>query len=577
MKTITPLSYVNQAMNDFERYFIEKIKDGKIAKIDINDKSRYILFLSIGNPHIRARVFKVVTSDFAKGVSQLRQKVIQLVQKAHVDPYWIKMDVVNKIVAHSFEELELNISKTRKNYFRSGIAFDSDFHLAFLEQEINGNAMIKNKRGEPLQLDEENINQYVKRNFKNRSVFTKKRYYHQPVYTFNTVSVFKEVENPQLLELYTGELTNGIRKINHILEATVELIKKSTYFLMNQIQESGQFHYGYFAAFGKRIGTYNILRHSSSLYSMLEGYEVLKDEQIIHAVEKGMDYLIREAIVYQEQHSEEIAYVVDYANHQEIKLGSNATAILAMTKYMEVTNSHKYLDIAQALARGILKMKTPSGGFIHVLSYPSFEIKDIHRIIYYEGEAILSLLRLYKVDKKNLWLYEVKQTFDYFVAHDYWKYHDHWLSYATNELILYAPEDRYFIFGLKNCNDRLSFIYHRETTYPTFLELTMAAYKMIDQIKKLNREYLLQYIDEPLLEKTIDKRAEYQRVGFFYPELAMYTKNPGLIVGAFFIRHHSFRVRIDDVEHYLSGYCQYLQYRIPKMNDSSSTDDKAVL
>ncbi|MCJ7843092.1 hypothetical protein MUB24_19865 [Lederbergia sp. NSJ-179] len=572
MKTITPLSYVNQAMSDLEGYFIEKIKDGKIAKIDINNKSRYIIFLSVGNPNIRARVLKVVTNDFSKGVSQLRQKAIQLVQKVNIDPRWIKMDVVNKIETLSLEELELKISKTRKNYFRSGIAFDADFHLAFLEQEIHGNAMIKNKKDEPLQLDEMNINQYLKRNFKNRSVFTKKRYYHQPVYTFNTMSVFKELENPQLLELYNGELTNGIRKIKHMKEETKELIKGATYFLVNQVQESGQFHYGYFAAFGKRIGTYNILRHSSSLYSMLEGYEVLKDEQIIHAVEKGMDYLIREAIVYQEHHAEKIAYVVDYANHQEIKLGSNATAILAMTKYMEVTNSHKYLDIAQALARGILKMKTPSGGFIHVLSYPTFEIKDIHRIIYYEGEAILSLLRLYKVDKNDLWLNEVKHTFDYFIAHDYWKHHDHWLSYATNELILYAPEDQYFIFGLKNCDGRLSFIYHRETTYPTFLELTMAAYKMIDQIKKRNRKYLLKHVDETFLEKTIDKRAEYQRVGFFYPELAMYTKNPSLIVGTFFIRHHSFRVRIDDVEHYLSGYCQYLHYRIPKMRNPLSAD-----
>lgn len=363
-----------------------------------------------------------------------------------------------------------------------------------------------------------------------------------------------------MVHLYNGELTNGIRKVDSLETETKNLIEKSTYFLVNQVQLTGKFNYGYFSAFAKQIGTYNILRHSSSLYSMAEGYGVIQDKKIIQAVEKGIDYLIREAVVYKDR--EDIAFVVDHANEKEIKLGSNATAILAMTKYMEVTNSKKYIDIAQALARGILQMRTPSGGFIHVLTYPSFEIKDLYRIIYYEGEAIFSLLRLYAIDKKQLWLQEVKKSFDYFIANDYWKHHDHWLSYAANELTMYEPEDKYFIFGLRNCNDRLKFIYHRETTFPTFLELTMAAYKMVDTIKKLNKAYLLEHIDEDFLEQTIDKRAEFQRVGFFYPELAMYKKDPSLILDGFFIRHHSFRVRIDDVEHYLSGYCQYLQHRI---------------
>lgn len=99
----------------------------------------------------------------------------------------------------------------------------------------------------------------------------------------------------------------------------------------------------------------------------------------------------------------------------------------------------------------------------------------------------------------------------------------------------------------------------------------MAAYKMINKIKELQKSELLKYIDEAFLIETIDHRAEYQRVGFFYPELAMYMKKPDLIVDGFFIRHHSFRVRIDDVEHYLSGYCQYLHERIPHLKDADLT------
>src|SRR5699024_5357840 len=164
------------------------------------------------------------------------------------------------------------------------------------------------------------------------------------------------------------------------------------------VGENGKFQYGYFSAFGKSIANYNILRHASSLYAMMEGYEIIRDEKVVQAVERGLNYLIDSAIVYKK---EDTAFVVEHANNGEIKLGSNATAILAMTKYMTVTGNDNYLEIAQALARGIIEMRLQDSSFIHVLQYLGFEIQEMNRIICYVRDDSCALLRLYALGKES--------------------------------------------------------------------------------------------------------------------------------------------------------------------------------
>ena len=57
---------------------------------------------------------------------------------------------------------------------------------------------------------------------------------------------------------------------------------------------------------------------------------------------------------------------------------------------------------------------------------------------------------------------------------------------------------------------------------------------------------------------AIYARADRQLNEYFYPEYAMYMQNPQRIVDTFMVRQDGFRVRIDDVQHNISGcylYC----------------------
>lgn len=517
-------------------------------------KKSIVLFLSIGYDKKRSTIVSTNKLSFEQAWKNIYRQADKLLKNETDKIVSLKVDWIDETEIVTIPDFIKTMTQTKKNYFRKGISFDRDFKQAFLEQEINGNAMIqidqKNRRG---YLAESNIQKYVEKHRPGMNQIDFKQVL--SVTTFTTKAVF--FENNECYLLKQGEYDNGRRDVVLDTEELKKMIISGQDYLSSLNKKSGKFVYGYFSCFDKEINYYNMLRHASTLYAMIESAELFSRDALTEAIERGLDYLANQGI--KEDKDMDAAYVIEEfkKNHFEIKLGANAAAILAFTKYMEVFQDDKYLLIAQKLAKGILNLQNEKGNFIHVLHYPSLEIKESFRIIYYDGEAAFALMRLYHLDKNEAWINAVERAFEHFIKNDYWKNHDHWLSYCTNELTRYRPLKKYFKFGLQNIHGKLGFIYNRKTTYPTFLELTLAADKMVQRLKNTKQDELLNQFDMSELRPTIHQRAEYQRNGYFYPELAMYYKNPSRITGSFFIRHHSFRSRIDDVEHYLSGYCQY--------------------
>jgi hypothetical protein len=195
---------------------------------------------------------------------------------------------------------------------------------------------------------------------------------------------------------------------------------------------------------------------------------------------------------------------------------------------------------------------------VHVLSASDLSLKERGRTIYYDGEAVFGLLRLYRHTGDPVRLATAKKSFDSFLHDDHAKAHDHWLSYSANEITAYLPEERYFRFGIENACGWLGFILNRETTYPTLLELIMAAKTMLTRLAGIPElRPLADGVDMARFRQALHYRAHYLLNGFFWPEMAMFFKKPDSINNTFFLRHHGFRARIDDVQHYLSGLIAY--------------------
>ena len=510
------------------------------------------LFLSLGNPKIKAEVtqFKkprYFQNDIMKQIQRFKSKTGEL-------PEWVRIDAVTGREKILYDDLKLEMESIRRNYIPFGMSLDGSSTMTFLPEEINANAFLK-PTGEKsfIELSESNINAYLKRTRKSKRAFRHRMFYGKTVEKFTTAGFF--IDDDVVFELVGEGMDRGLRKVKNIHDELDQLITTSTEFLASEIKDNGKFIYGYFSHFDREINFYNNLRHASSTYAMIEGLKYLN--RSVTVARKPINYLIKNKLI---KRDDDTYFVYDDTNDMnEIKLGQNAAFILALTEYLTVEDAKQYLTVAQKLANGILymidfdKLETT-----HVLHYPSLALKQKYRIIYYDGEAALALLRLYQIDGNEKWLNAVKKLFEMFIKKDYWKHHDHWLGYCTNELVKVSPEAKYIEFGLKNTSGHLEFIYNRETTFPTFLELLMSTYYLVETAREQGfNDVVDKNIDVDRLVETIHRRADYERIGYFYPEVAMFFKNPERILGSFFIKHHGYRVRIDDVEHYISGLVHY--------------------
>jgi hypothetical protein len=545
-----------QNHSDFTQFQTQLMIWLKDAFVEIQ-QGPYVVFFSYGNREKRCQVWNTSAADVKTVINRTLKFIEQLFEKNRTLPEFLKCDIVTHTEKKTWAELDHIVTgQLHNNHFRQGVSFDEHFDICFLEQEIYGRALIKGLvYSKPNFWDEKNLNDTIKIKYPNNAkVFDLN---HMPdVWVFDTQAVIYEESN--FIPLQSTGPVNGVRVIQEEKKPHIKkMIEQNAAFLHAEIQETGQFNYGYFPAYNRALKGYNTVRHCTSLYALLETLEVNNNTTYLPKIKLGIEYAIR--TFYKEVNDE--AFMIDGTEGAyEIKLGANAAAIFMFAKYQEITGDDRYLSYAEALADGILSMIDANGETTHVLHYPSLEEKEKFRIVYYDGEAALGLLRLYQINQDPKLLDSVRLMFDHFIAKKYDKYHDHWLSYCANELTKIDPQEKYFQFGINNYLKHMRFIQERKTAYATFLEMMMSAYKMVKRLKEQGYEALYVNACFEELKQLIEGRVEYQRTGFFYPEVAMYMAVPKNILNAFYVRHDRFRTRIDDQEHNLSGYIAYFNH-----------------
>ena len=531
---------------------------------------QFCFWCAISSGKERSWVLHCTAPTFDECWQQLQRQSESLIEKKQLPVKYLRIDWVTATQQLSMAELNQLLRDTKRNYFRYGLAFDEALQQIYTEQELNANALLyAGNTVRHCQLNPGNFAVYQQRRFGQDLPNPAKLPTTAPVWLLKTQGLFLDPDH-QLHLLYPSGPDSSRRQLPTLKPAALStIIGQSSRYLAAMVQPEGRYHYGYFPCFDRAIGTYNTLRHASSTYALLEAYEFNPSAAVLTAIELALQAMTQSMLTYQTTDTgEKRAFLYDEG--QEIKLGGNALCLLALCKYTTLTAKESYLPLMQQLATGILSMQDQqSGRFVHVLHSDDFRVKEHFRIIYYDGEACFALLRYFALCQDEKWLNAAALAFDDFIARKHWAMHDHWLSYSVNELVKYRPAEKYFQFGLQNVMGHLDFVIERITTFPTLLELMMAAQQLLARlIQHPDYYHLYHSLNLSKFYFAMHRRAQHMLNGFFWPELAMFYRFPDKIAGSFFIRHHAFRIRIDDLEHYLSGYIAYavfLQQETPEL------------
>lgn len=502
------------------------------------------VFISVCDTTRRASVFTGTGQTVDEAWENASKKAEKRVGKGNLVPVWVKADVVYLSETITAQELNNSLKYSREEFFRYGVAFNPEWENAFLEAELNGTKSFDYENG---MINLTYLNRYIEKNDGKQISAPPEKYT-----IFQSIGWLCDQDNTIYQLSFNGRMY-GCRDVETVDDAYAkEMIINASGFLTDQVKEDGSFIYGIYPRFDNEIDNYNIVRHASSIWSLICRYRIAPDPELAETIRRTIDYMLTQ-VIYDDDGN---AFLYEKKS-DEIKLGGCGVAVVALTEYMDAFDSNEYSDVCTALGRGILTLLDQKTGEYHHVLNGDFSEKEKFRTVYYDGEATFALCRLYGLTKDKEWLLAAQSAVDHFIRADYTQYKDHWVAYAMNEITKYIKDDTdYYAFALKNAQVNLEKIYERDTTYHTYLELLMATFEIYDRI--IQSGISINGFDLEMLLKTIYARADYMRTGYFYPEYAMYMQNPQRILNTFMVRHDGYRVRIDDVQHNIGGY--YLYY-----------------
>lgn len=331
-------------------------------------------------------------------------------------------------------------------------------------------------------------------------------------------------------------------------------------YLVRMQKPDGSFHYYYNVAEDRfESRTYNIVRHAGTAWSLLDLFEETRDPRYLESARRAAQLLTTR---FRPARKGLALYVLDYDG--KAKLGASGLAVAALTRLLRFDPNRHTRAKAKRVADLIMILQKPDGSFKTRYKIKSSD-PDGPESLYYPGEAMLGLVRLFELTHDRRLLLAARRGADYLVRTQRKMNSlppDAWLMQALEALYNVRADKSYADHILALADSMLAVQYDAEsptgyaggfgpgeprvTPAASRAEGLLAAYR----IARATRDARLSKI-EASLKASAAFQLGFQIGGPFAKDVSI--ANPSRASGGFYEDASSPRIRIDFVQHNVSS------------------------
>jgi len=458
---------------------------------------------------------------------------------------WMKLDVVQQTHPLSIDEIH---SPLRRDPGLYGIAFGRTPGVALLADELVVRRLVDDGR----RLDWRKIRSYLAARGDGDRRYEDLLFRGlDEAHRFTTLSYFSD--GKAVVRCDRGGRAAGALSRRELLSSAAA----AAGYLARCVGPDGRFLYEHDPTTGQVSKDYNILRHAGAVYGMLEVYEVTRDPKLLASAKRAIVYLTGCV-----KPARDVPGAMCVLDGDFVKLGGNATAVLALAKYTRVTGDRRHLPLMRALALWIRSVQEDSGRFpIHAQSYRSGTVLS-DSSPFYPGEAALATARLHPLDPAGGWDKVAAKAVHYLVTVRDRRSAppDQWLLYALDEVYRFQPRKLQLDHSLRVARGIMQAqntdrdppdwtgSFHRpphSCSAATRMEALAAACRLVRDFGNAEEA------------RRIRERLELG-VRFLFqmqlgPESAMHLDDPASALGGVRESFTNYEIRIDYVQHFLSA------------------------